>query len=398
MNKFKQDLEVVLFFLKLGALGFGGPIALVSIMQKECVEKKSWISESEFSQALSLIKAMPGPLATQAAIYIAQHKAGRLVGLLSGIALILPAFFMVILFGVFLKHYSNSQYLQNILLGMQAAAIGVIFVSIKSLAQSHIKKYKFWIFLVLGILCMYLSSSLEPLWIVLGGLLSILLDQFKGVHTKKVSSIGAFLFLQMMVLKALAQVSGCMTFECLGEEPGLFNDKIKNLALICFKAGAFVFGTGLAIVPMLESDFVGRLHWLTHSEFLNALAIGQITPGPVLITTSFIGYKVSGIWGALVATISVFAASFFHMLTWFPKALKWMGRQKWIQDFLVGAMGVVVGSLLLTTSRLALEFKTDYISWLIVALVMTLILVRKMSALQLIFGAGVMSLVLKMIF
>jgi chromate transporter len=130
---------------------------------------------------------------------------------------------------------------------------------------------------------------------------------------------------------------------------------LSQLFWICFKSGAVVFGTGLAIVPVLETDFVQNLNLISHEQFMHALAFGQMTPGPVLITVTFLGYKVSGLMGAIVTTFAVFLPSFIHMSTWFPKAVLWMARQKWISGLVFGATAAVIGSLIFLSLRLCQE-------------------------------------------
>jgi chromate transporter len=154
----------------------------------------------------------------------------------------------------------------------------------------------------------------------------------------------------------------------LFSQPSLqsYQDKIGKLFWICFKAGAFVFGTGIAITPILERDFVQSMHWITHGEFMDALAIGQITPGPVLLTTTFLGYKVAGLLGAITATTGVFLAGFIHMSTWFPMAVEKLATQKWIEDFLFGALAMVVGTILVTVIVLLSKWTSSPILYLIV--------------------------------
>jgi len=153
-----------------------------------------------------------------------------------------------------------------------------------------------------------------------------------------------------------------------------FTEDVKNLAAVTFKAGALVFGTGLAIVPMLQHDVVDKYHWLTQSEFLDALAFGQMTPGPVVVTATYIGHKLAGIPGAIVGTVCIFAAAFFHMSTWFPQVVGKLRGKKWINDFVFGAVAAVIGPILVTVLKmgLALHMTPILIILLIIAFVITL--------------------------
>ncbi len=152
----------------------------------------------------------------------------------------------------------------------------------------------------------------------------------------------------------------------------LASDHLSSLAGVCLRAGAFVFGTGVAIVPILEHDFVQNLHWITHREFLEALALGQVTPGPVVITVTYIGYKVAGMAGAVVATVSIFLPSFVHMVTWFPRFVKRMARQRWIKDFLLGSNAAVACSIFLAVITLGQSMKLNKAEMLLAMGVFTL--------------------------
>ncbi len=349
-------LEILRYFLRLGFLGFGGPVAMVAMMQKDLVEEKQWISREEFEQAISLIKALPGSLAFQTAVYIGMRRAGRFAGLVAGISLLAPAFLIVIFLSQVLDRLNGSSGFHFAMMGLQAAAIGVIIASLQSLAKAYFKIIKFWIFFCIACYLMLRYPHGEPLFIVSAGLLSIFMSYLSRPRA-----------LVMLPIYLLADIISPEDFE-----------KLKELCWVCFKAGAIVFGTGLAIVPILEDDFVTRLHWLTHSEFMSALAIGQVTPGPVLITTTFIGYKVVGLPGAFAATIAIYLPSAFHILTWFSYALSYVSKQRWIKDFLIGTIATVVGSVLITTLKLSSEFKSDYFFIFIILLAVLVSLSKKL--------------------
>lgn len=320
--------EVVGYFLKLGCFGFGGPLALVASMQKDLVEERRWISTTEFQQAFSLIKAMPGPVAFQLAVYLGRARAGIGGGLLAGLMMVLPAFLMMIGLATISNQVLERPDLQTFLLGLQIAALAVVASSLRGLVQPYLRKFEFWGLLIFAGVLTFWYPAYEPLVIVLFGVAMALRPRF---------SLPVF-FTGLIVPTAEATT---FTWDRWGE-----------LISTCFKAGALVFGSGLAIIPLLEHDFVSRLGWLSHNEFMTALAFGQVTPGPVMITVTYIGYKVAGWPGALAATFSVFAASFFHMLTWFPRFVSVLSRQTWIPNFLMGSMAAVVGSIAATVVRL----------------------------------------------
>ncbi|MBY0416325.1 MAG: chromate transporter [Bdellovibrionales bacterium] len=306
MNNYK---EVFFYFLRLGSLGFGGPLALVSNMQNYAVEEKKWVDHEEFNSTFALIKAMPGPIAFMTAVFIGRKRAGFWGGLLAGVGLNLPAFFLMVLFSLFFSSISHIKFVHILMIGMQASALGVILGSLKGLVKGKERNIFFWILVLLSGIINYFHPALEPVFIIGFGLMMITGKRFFDLGT---------------------------------------------LALVCFKAGALVFGSGLAIVPMLQHDVVERYHWLTQNEFLDALAFGQMTPGPVVITATYIGHKLYGMPGAVVATVCMFAAAFFHMSTWFPRVVGKLKGKSWINDFIFGAIAAVVGPILVAVFRLGL--------------------------------------------
>jgi len=327
--------EVFLYFFRLGTLGFGGPLALVSSMQKDLVEQRKWISEKEFNSAFSLIKAMPGPIAFMTAVFLGRHRASLIGGLLAAIGLVIPAAILMILFSLFFKKLGDLTYTQIILMGMQVCAIGVILGSLKGLVKNNTRDIFFWFLVFVAGFINYFHPQVEPIIILSFGLLVILLKKIGRKNT--LSELGLLFW-------------------------------------VCFKAGGLVFGSGLAIVPMLKHDVVTKYHWLTNAEFLDALAFGQMTPGPVVITATFIGHHLYGGVGAVVATIAIFLASFFHMMTWFPIIIKRVQGQHWINDFIFGAVAAVVGPIIVTVLKLYqnLEFSYLNIVFLILSFVLTL--------------------------
>jgi chromate transporter len=363
--------EILRYFLGLGFLGFGGPVAMVAMMQKDLVEDRQWISAEEFEQAISLIKALPGSLAFQTAVYIGMKRAGRLAGLVAGVSMIAPAFVIVIFLSQVLDRLNGFVSFQMAMMGLQAAAIGVIIASLHSLAKSYLKITKFWIFFGVACFLMLRYPHGEPLFIISAGLLSILMSYLSSPKSPMLNGLVVF------PIYLISDIISIEDFE-----------KLKELSWVCLKAGAIVFGTGLAIVPVLEDDFVTRLHWLSHSEFMSALAIGQVTPGPVLITTTFIGYKVVGLLGAFTATVAIYLPSAMHILTWFSYALNYVSKQKWIKDFLIGTIATVVGSVLVTSLKLSSEFKLDYFFIFVILLAVVLSLSKKLPTWAVIFMGG----------
>lgn len=334
--------EIFVFFLRLGLTGFGGPLALIAQMQAELVDRRGWISKEEFQKAFAFIKAMPGALAFSMAVYLGRRRGGWLGGTLAGVGLILPAFVMIIAIAAVYDQARAYSGVGFFLLGTQAAALALIALALRSLVGNFVGSKIFWLLATVGGLLFWFDVAPEPLLILASGLLWVLWRRRHSVSSGHLSAV--------VLLPA-----------------GADGDVLSRLFWICFKAGAFVFGSGLAITPLLEKDFVLRQGWITHSEFMDALAVGQITPGPVLLTTTFLGYKVASMTGAALATLAVFLPSYFHMVTWFPRAVQVLSRQKWIDDFLFGALAMVVGTIIVTIGLLASSWKSQPILFVLFA-------------------------------
>jgi chromate transporter len=342
-------IEILKYFLRLGFTGFGGPVALSGMMQEELVIKRKWIDADEFKQAFVLIKAMPGPLAFQTATYLSYRRGGFWGALIGGLSLVLPASLMVLIVAIALPGLKTNSSINAFLIGSQIAALWVMGFTLVPLVKPQAKNTKFWILFFIGLFPLWFYPAFEPFLIFSFGLVMILWNkQFnKRQFNKKLYAIS---------------VVGASLTAVVSSVPNM-----KELVLVSLKAGSLIFGTGIAIIPVLESDFVQRLHWISHEEFMNALAIGQITPGPILVTITYIGYKALGLMGAFGATTAVFLPSFFHMTTWFPRAQTKLSKQVWINNFCNGALACVGASIVTSLLRLLLGFQWN------IFLVMTLI-------------------------
>lgn len=368
-------LEVARYFFRLGFWGFGGPLALIAHMQKDLSEDREWISLEEFRQSLALIKAMPGPLATQMAMYIGRRYAGFWGGLLAGVMLILPSFVAMVILAETYSRYAEMPAVDALLKGMQMGALSLIFYSLQPLTEHYWSQERFWMLLALGFFLVLLKVFPEPVLILLLGLWSVIFS-----HRDRQAKTGT---LMVFPLAAMAPLGAAMVEQA---------SVLKNLFWTCFVAGGVMFGTGLAIVPMLQTEFVVRHGWITPEVFRDALAFGQMTPGPVLITVTFLGYKLSGLLGASLATFAVFLPSFFHQLTWFPSAMDYLRKKWWIKSFLLGAIAAVAAGIV----DVVLEMTKDITSTQGVLFFVALYLLtrRNLNAVAVIVLAGLASLIL----
>ena len=355
----KNYREILLYFLRLGCLGFGGPLSLVSMIQKDCIEDKKWMTQNEFQSAFSLIKALPGPVAFMSSVFVGNVRGGFWGGLLAGIGVVFPAFVMMILLAQFYSQVMHVKGVNFFMLGMQLSAIGVILASLKGLISGFEKNFLFWTIVFLSMLIFLVKPQLEPVMILIFGFSTVFLDRLMKQS----------------------------------------KNELGLLFLVCLKAGAVVFGSGLAIIPVLKYDFVTHYQWISEKEFLDALAFGQMTPGPVVIAVTYIGQKLHGLSGAIVATLGIFTASFIHISTWFIPFLKKVQQQTWISTFLVGGIGAVVGPLLASVYKLTLPFELNSLSnmwgYVLIGIVFLMSLKKLIPLWSLIPLGGLVVLVLK---
>jgi chromate transporter len=322
----------IAYFLRLGTVGFGGPIALAGHMQQDLVDERGWITREDYVEGLAFAQLAPGPLAAQLAIYLGYLRAGFLGATLVGVAFVLPSFLMVLALSAAYMRYGGLNWMQGMFYGVGAAVIGIIARSAYKLTRItlHRDKLLWAIFLVLAVATAW--TSREIIWLVLlAGLVTLLIKEWP-LRLKAENTV-ALLFTGFFV------PSSSLLWEIFG---------------YFAKAGMFVFGSGLAIVPFLYGGVVQGHHWLNDHQFVDAVAVAMITPGPVVITVAFIGYLVAGAPGATVAALGVFLPVWAVVTVLAPSYKRWAKNQK-IKAFVSGvtaaATGAIAGSVVVLARR-----------------------------------------------
>ena len=328
--------RLVVYFLHLGTLGFGGPIALAARMQKDLVEERGWISQEDYLEGLAFSQLSPGPLAAQLAMYIGWVRYGALGATFAGTFFILPSFGMVLVIAALYLHYGSIAAIQSIFYGVGAAVVAILARSAYKLIRATLKTdYLLWVLFAVSALATALTKS-EIIWLfVLCGVLALI------VKTRPRAALPAVLPAGLQWL-----MTGIHGPASLATGFGLFT--------FFLKAGAFVFGSGLAIVPFLYGGLVVQSHWLTERQFLDAVAVAMITPGPVVITAGFIGYLVAGPIGAGLAALAVFAPPYLIVLIAAPLYRRFT-KNPYVNAFVKGvtaaAVGAITGAVFILGSR-----------------------------------------------
>ena len=309
-----------LYFLRLGATGFGGPIALAGYMQQTLVEERRWISRQDYVDGLALAQLAPGPLAAQLAMYLGYVRGGILGATLVAIAFILPSFFMVWALSVAYVAYGGLPWMQAVFYGVGAAVIGIIARSAYKLTRLTLKgSGLLWaIFLIVAVATAW--TQREILWLFLvAGLVPVLVKRRNSISV-----------LGIVPLALAPATTG--------------GNSAAGLLWFFAKAGAFVFGSGLAIVPFLYGGVVQEHHWLNERQFLDAVAVAMITPGPVVITVAFIGYLVGGTAGMVAAAVGVFLPVYLFVVIPAPYFKQYSGSGA-IQAFVAGVTAAASGAI-----------------------------------------------------
>ena len=367
--------QLIKYFLKLGAIGFGGPVALVGYMHRDLVEKRKWISNEDYKEGLALSQLAPGPLAAQLAIYLGYVDYKIIGATLAGIAFILPSFLIVVALGFLYVLYGGLIWMQAVFYGVGAAVIGIIAVSGYKLTKKTIgKDWLLWIIFIVLAVVTFLTEG-ENIWLILG---AGFITWFIKSPPKIFNSPAIFLipfFLQIT-------------------ERIPYNEKLFQIAIFFLKAGAFVFGSGLAIVPFLYGGVVKEHQWLTDRQFLDAVAVAMITPGPVVITVGFIGYLVAGLPGASVAALATFLPCYLFTILPAPYFKKY-GRNPSLKAFIDGvtaaAVGAIAGAVIVLAKRQFIDIPS-----VAIAIITVLILLRfKIQEPLIILAAAIAGLLIK---
>ncbi len=318
--------ELALVFLKLGTIAFGGPAAHIAMMQEEFVRKRQWITEADFLDRLGAANLIPGPSSTEVAIFIGHAKRGWAGLLVAGCCFIIPAAVMVMLIAVLYVRYGSLPQVAGILYAIKAAVIGIILQALGSLARTATRTKLLGF---IGVVAIVLSAAgVAPLMVLaIAGAASGVALWVKG--REGVALLAIPLSGKLAILAGTTAVAA--------------PTRLLQLFLSFLKIGSVVFGSGYVLLAFLRSEFIHHLHWLTEQQLIDAVAVGQFTPGPVFTTATFIGYLVAGVPGAVVATIGVFVPGFVFV------ALSGRMLPKIRRSPLAAAIldGVVVGSLAL---------------------------------------------------
>ncbi len=371
--------QLIRYFLGLGTCGFGGPIALAGYMQRDLVENRRWFARSDYVAGLALAQLAPGPLAAQLAIYLGWLR-GRVLGAtLIGLAFVLPSFLMVLVLSALYLRYGGLYWMQGAFYGVGAAVVAIIARSATKLARLTLGK-DVLLWSISGLMAVVTAwTETEVVWLFLASGFLVWV-----IRASRMSAGGAAAALAPQWAWLVTGLHGSASLP-----------QLLRIGLYFTEAGAFVFGSGLAIVPFLHGGVVNRLGWLTERQFLDAVAVAMVTPGPVVITVAFIGYLVAGPVGASIAALGVFLSCWLFVIVSAPYFRR-HGQRPGIKAFVDGvtaaATGAIAGAAFILARRAVFDLGTAVVAVVALAAMLKL---RRVPEPLLILAAGSVGIVLK---
>jgi len=341
--------EVAQGFLKIGALSYGGP-AIMGLMQTEFQEKRGWLSKDRFLEGLALVNMLPGPGATQLGIFLGYVRAGWWGGAIAGLCFILPALVVMLTLAAAYAEFGSVPVAKDVFYGLGPAVVGIFAVAIYRLGRNAVgDRWQGGIAAAAALAAAFTSLGIVPTLLLAGAL---------GVARYGNRRAGIVSLVLTTALVLLARRAGGALDPAAWTlfTPG--TGGLTDIAVFFFGVGAFTFGGGLSLLAFMQDQVVDQLHWLTDREFLDGLALGQLTPGPILMVAAFVGYKVAGAAGALAAAVAIFLPSFLLMLSILPCMAR-IKRWQWTRAALKGIGPAVIGLLVVALGQMIPAAVTD---------------------------------------
>lgn len=367
--------DVAKLALKLGFTAFGGPAAHIAMLRDEVVNRHKWLTDAQFLDLLGATNLIPGPNSTEMVIHVGQARAGWRGLIVAGMLFILPAALMVAAFAWAYVRYGTTPTATWLLYGIKPVIIAVVVQALWGLGKSAVKH---WLFALVGVMVfgLYLYGINELALLFGGGVLLMLITNWQRLRSAS-------------MMLAIAPITAMRGFNLVAESD---SSRLSQLFWIFLKIGSVLYGSGYVLLAFLRNDFVERLGWLTNQQLLDAVAVGQFTPGPVFTTATFIGYVIAGWWGAILATIGIFLPSFILVAITHPLIPR-MRRSAWLSGLLDGVNMAAVGLMAAVTWELGRAAIIDWFTAL-VAIAAAVALIRfKINSAWLVLAGGVLGLV-----
>ncbi|HEY0782360.1 MAG TPA: chromate efflux transporter, partial [Thermoanaerobaculia bacterium] len=376
--------ELSLYYLRLGSLGFGGPVALANAMRRDLVEERGWLSEAEYDDGLAIAAACPGPLAYQLGVYCGYIRQGVAGGLAVAVSFALPPFLLVVAAAWLYTRFANSWQVQALFYGVGPVVVALIFKACWNLGRKTLRRdpIAWTFFLIACAITVVVERELTVLFLIAGALGALLFAPAASQTDKTSSSPNP-----PAPSPAAEAPATTPKLPALVLAGGTVSALTGRIFLFFFKTGLLVFGSGLVIVPFLKTYIVDQYHWLDNRQFLDSVAIGLISPGPVVITATFVGFLLNGFPGAIAATAGMFAPAVLLTVLATPLLLRY-GRNRRLRGFIRGITVTVVGVLVGTTWLVAKSAVADWVTGAIAVLCLLVLALWKKAPEPLLVGLG----------
>ena len=373
--------EILATFLKIGATAYGGP-AIMGVMQAELQERRQWLTKPQFVEGVAFANMLPGATATQLGIFIGYRRAGWWGGLLAGLCFCVPAFAIMLALTMAYSVFGVSPMLRGALYGLGPIVLAVFAVAVYRLGRTALQSSTH-VVLAVGAAAAALFTPLATVWILLfaGGVGLFLF------HGRRVGALVLLAVAAVLVATRVAPWSPAFIVATPGAAPRLV-DVTVQFAII----GAFTFGGSLSIIAQIQDQVVHTLAWLTPQEFIDGLALGQLTPGPPVMLAAYVGYKTLGLTGAVVAAIAIFLPSFAMMLALLP-VFERVRAITWARAALQGMVAGVIGTLGVALTRLAPHAVVDPFAAVLFVGAVTVLLVWRVAPLRMVAGGAILGIV-----
>jgi chromate transporter len=372
--------ELFKYYLYVGSTAFGGPLAIINTIRVDLVEKRGWLEKEEFENIFGYSQIAPGPLAFQVSVYNGFFKFGIPGAFLCGLGIVLPSYLLVLAFSMVYERYSDISYLQNALYGISPAIIAIILHSGIKLSRNVMKKDYFLHVIFFLSIALTIFFKVPILYLIVSSAVVSLV--YYSVQKKRTAGLK---FIPLLIGSPLA---------FLTQKVDIFNSKLWDLAFVFLKTGSLTYGSGFVIIGVLQQDVVNNYHWLTQTQFLAGISFGNITPGPVVITSTFIGYLTAGFLGSVISTVCIFLPTFILVVILAHGINKYKDNF-YLKAFIKGANAAAIGAILSTAYNLAWAALIDIPTIVIFIVSLGILFKAKFSTLYLILGAALIGILVR---
>jgi chromate transporter len=392
--------ELFKYFLILGATAFGGPLAIIEKIRYDLVLKKNWMQMDEFKNIFGYSQIAPGPLAFQVAVYFGYYRKKFLGALVSGFGLVFPSFLLVLIFSIFYKEFRDVEYVRYAMYGLSPVIIAIIAKSGLNLSKTIFQKDVFMYVIFFLSIFLTIALKIQIIYIVIGSAVFSLLffsamKKFKGDKLNFFS--GIIPLFSSVFFSVKNSVYLCVKSSSAIILASLFSANLLAMALLFLKVGSLTYGSGFVIVGVLRQEVVDNLHWLTSKEFIDGIAFGQITPGPVVITSTFIGYMTSGVIGSIVSTVCIFLPTFIFVIILAQKIHKFKDNF-YLKALIKGANAAALGAILSTAFILSKDALIDVTTIIFFLSAVLILFLTKFKDIYLILLASIAGIMIKVFF